>query len=87
VSAAAVGPTRHVYRRGGGADLALHVFAPDAARGGRCELRLYPGVGHLLSGALAFRTQESGPFDPDPAALADGAARTSQSPTTLGYTR
>jgi acetyl esterase/lipase len=57
------------------------------AAGGRCELQLYPGVGHLLSRALAFRAQESGPFDPDPAAVADGAARTSQFLTALGYTR
>jgi hypothetical protein len=48
---------------------------------------LYPGAGHLLSRALAFRAQESGPFDPDPAAVADGGARTGRFLTALGYTR
>ena len=57
------------------------------AAGGRCELGLYPGLGHLLSRALAFRAQESGPFDPDPTAMADGAARTARFLAALGYTK
>ena len=40
--------------------------------GGRCELVVYPGVGHLLTRNLA--NQESD-FDPDPSARADGNAR------------
>jgi acetyl esterase len=42
------------------------------ARGGRCELVVYPGVGHLLTRDLA---NQEGPFDPDPAAREDGNAR------------
>jgi len=37
--------------------------------GGTCELKVYPGVGHLLSRNLDPRAQEQGPFDPDPAAV------------------
>lgn len=40
--------------------------------GGRCELNVYPGVGHLLTRNLA--NQESD-FDPDPAARDDGNAK------------
>jgi acetyl esterase/lipase len=40
--------------------------------GGRCDLHVYPGVGHLLSRNLA--NQESD-FDPDPVARANGIAR------------
>jgi acetyl esterase/lipase len=40
--------------------------------GGRCELAVYPGVGHLLTRNLA--NQESD-FDPDPSARADGITR------------
>ena len=42
------------------------------ARGGRCEITAYPGVGHLLTRNL--RNQESD-FDPDPAMRDDGNAR------------
>lgn len=42
------------------------------AGGGRCELVVYPGVGHLLTRNLA--NQESD-FDPDPAARDDGNAK------------
>jgi acetyl esterase/lipase len=42
------------------------------ARGGTCELVVYPGVGHLLTRDLA--NQESD-FDPDPAARDEGNAR------------
>jgi acetyl esterase len=40
--------------------------------GDRCELHVYPGVGHLLTRNLA--NQESD-FDPDPVARDDGTAR------------
>jgi acetyl esterase len=40
--------------------------------GGRCELNVYPGVGHLLTRNLA--NQESN-FDPDPVAREDGNAK------------
>ena len=40
--------------------------------GGRCELNVYPGVGHLLTRNLA--DQESN-FDPDPVAREDGSAK------------
>lgn len=43
-----------------------------AALGGRCDLHVYPGVGHLLTRNL--ENQESD-FDPDPAARADGIAQ------------
>lgn len=42
------------------------------AGGGRCELHVYPGVGHLLTRNLA--NQESD-FDPDPIAREDGAIK------------
>ena len=42
------------------------------ASGSRCELQVYPGVGHLLTRNLA--NQEDN-FDPDPVARADGIAR------------
>ena len=42
------------------------------AGGGRCELHVYPGVGHLLTRNLA--NQESN-FDPDPVAREDGNAK------------
>jgi acetyl esterase/lipase len=42
------------------------------AGGGRCELHVYPGVGHLLTRNLA--NQESD-FDPDPVAREDGNAK------------
>jgi acetyl esterase len=39
--------------------------------GNRCELHVYPGVGHLLTRKLDREAQEMGPFDPDPATIAD----------------
>lgn len=42
------------------------------ATGAKCELRIYPGLGHLLTRNLA--NQESD-FDPDPDARADGQTR------------
>lgn len=42
------------------------------ASGGRCELHVYPGVGHLLTRNL--NNQESD-FDPDPVARNDGIAK------------
>ena len=42
------------------------------ALGRRCDLHVYPGVGHLLTRNLA--NQESD-FDPDPVARADGIAQ------------
>jgi len=42
------------------------------ASGSRCDLAVYPGVGHLLTRNLA--NQEDN-FDPDPLARDDGIAR------------
>jgi acetyl esterase/lipase len=44
----------------------------STANGNRCELHVYPAVGHLLTRNLA--DQESN-YDPDPASRADGIAR------------
>ena len=42
------------------------------AGGGRCDLAVYPGVGHLLTRNL---TNQESNFDPDPASRDDGNAR------------
>jgi acetyl esterase len=42
------------------------------AGGGRCDLHVYPGVGHLFTRNLANQEDD---FDPDPAARADAAAK------------
>lgn len=42
------------------------------AAGTRCELQVYPGLGHLLTRNLA---NQEGEFDPDPAARSDGQAK------------
>jgi len=42
------------------------------AGGGRCELQVYPGVGHLFTRNLANQEDD---FDPDPVARADAAAK------------
>jgi acetyl esterase/lipase len=42
------------------------------ARRVRCDLHVYPGLGHLLTRNLADQERN---FDPDPAARADGVAR------------
>ena len=48
-------------------------FCELAKRGGnRCELNVYPNVGHLLTRNLADQEDN---YDPDPAARADGVAR------------
>lgn len=43
-------------------------------RGGDCTVRTYEGVGHLFTRRLDYRSQEQGPFDTDPDALADSRA-------------
>jgi dipeptidyl aminopeptidase/acylaminoacyl peptidase len=53
-----------------------------SALGRRCELNIYPGVGHLLTRNLA--NQESG-FDPDPVARADGIAQHLRFLRSLGF--
>ncbi len=50
--------------------------------GGRCELNVYEGVGHLLTRNL--RNQESD-FDPDPTARADGIAKHERFLRELGF--
>lgn len=52
------------------------------ALGRRCELHVYPGVGHLLTRNL--RNQESD-FDPDPVARADGIAQQHRFLRSLGF--
>ena len=52
------------------------------ALGRRCELHVYPGVGHLLTRNL--RNQESD-FDPDPAARVDGIAQQHRFLRSLGF--
>ena len=51
---------------------ARHFCDRVQSSGGRCELVVYPGVGHLLTRNLANQESE---FDPDPSARADGIAR------------
>lgn len=53
--------------------------------GGRCELKSYPGLGHLLTRNLDPRAQEEGPFDADPEAVADTRARVDAFLADLGY--
>ena len=55
-----------------------------SALGRRCELHVYPGVGHLLTRNLT--NQESG-FDPDPIARADGIAQHHRFLRSLGFAR
>jgi acetyl esterase/lipase len=45
------------------------------ATGARCELNLYPGLGHLLTRNLQNQEED---YDPDPAARADGIAKQEQ---------
>ena len=52
---------------------------------GRCELHVYPGVGHLLTRQLDRRSQEMGPFDPDPATIADTFAKADAFLKSLGF--
>lgn len=46
-----------------------------AAHGNRCDLNVYPGVGHLLTRNLADQEDN---YDPDPVARADGIAKQEQ---------
>lgn len=55
--------------------------------GGKCELHVYPGLGHLLSRNLDPHAQEQGPFDPDPAAVQDAHAREDAFLIRIGYRR
>lgn len=55
--------------------------------GGTCDLHVYPGVGHILSRNLDPHAQEQGPFDPDPAAMADAHAREDAFLVRLGYAK
>jgi acetyl esterase len=59
----------------------------DAVKGagGRCELHVYPGVGHLLTRKLDRESQEMGPFDPDPATIADTFEKADAFLASLGY--
>ena len=59
----------------------------EAARGagGRCDVHVYPGVGHLFTRNLDPRAQEAGPFDPAPDVQADVRARTETFLMSLGY--
>ena len=43
--------------------------------GGNYQILVYPGVGHLLTRNLDPKTQERGPFDPDPATVAGAQAK------------
>lgn len=52
------------------------------ALGRRCELHVYPGVGHLLTRNL---TNQESDFDPDPTARADGMARHDSFLRSLGF--
>jgi len=51
--------------------------------GVRCDLHVYPGVGHLLTRNLADQEDN---FDPDPADTADGIAQFDTFLAELGYT-
>jgi acetyl esterase/lipase len=52
------------------------------ALGRRCELHVYPGVGHLLTRNL---TNQESAFDPDPVARADGIAQQLRFLQSLGF--
>jgi len=68
------------------------VFAKDAQAfhdaaikvGAKCELHIYPGVGHLLTRNLKIQYKD---FDPDPADQADAHQREDDFLYTLGYTK
>lgn len=53
-----------------------------SALGRRCELHVYPGVGHLLTRNL---TNQESDFDPDPVARADGIAQHHRFLRSLGF--
>ena len=52
------------------------------ALGQRCEVHVYPGVGHLLTRNL---TNQESDFDPDPVARADGIAQQQRFLRSLGF--
>lgn len=52
------------------------------ALGRRCDLHVYPGVGHLLTRNL---TNQESDFDPDPVARADGIAQHLRFFRSLGF--
>jgi len=52
------------------------------ALGRRCDLHVYPGVGHLLTRNL---TNQESDFDPDPVARADGIAQQTEFLRSLGF--
>jgi acetyl esterase/lipase len=54
------------------------------ALGRRCDLHVYPGVGHLLTRNLAHQESD---FDPDPAARADGISQHLRFLRSLGFLR
>jgi acetyl esterase len=53
--------------------------------GGRCDLHVYPGLGHLLTRNLDRHAQEEGPFDPDPAAVTSAHAEEGAFLVRIGY--
>jgi acetyl esterase len=55
--------------------------------GGKCELHVYPHLGHLLSRNLDPHAQEEGPFDPDPGAVIDAHAAEDAFLAQIGYTK
>jgi acetyl esterase/lipase len=59
----------------------------DAVRGagGRCDLHVYPGAGHLLTRKLDRESQEMGPFEPDPKDVLDATAKGDAFLVSLGY--
>ncbi len=95
---AAISPTDHV-RAGmppmiifnGDQDVVTPIGAArrfcDAVKtaGGRCDLHVYPGVGHLLTRKLDRESQEMGPFDPDPATIADTFEKADAFLASLGF--
>ena len=53
--------------------------------GGRCDLHVYPGAGHLLTRKLDRESQEMGPFEPDPKDILDTYAKGDAFLASLGY--
>ena len=54
------------------------------ALGRRCDVHVYPGLGHLLTRNLHDQEKD---FDPDPVARADGIARQHRFLSSLGFAR
>jgi acetyl esterase/lipase len=57
------------------------------ASASNCDLVIYQGVGHLLTRSLDPHAQEMGPFDIDPADMADAHVKIDAFLAKLGYTR